>query len=141
VNSTLRAYLKWPQGTLLTTGGYCPDRHSVANMVLRIVASLEDDYVDSDKKELVSQKIAFVGAWAFWKAPQFRGSLSVMFRENMEILIFALIASYNAHRQQKWVVAEPEEFRAFDLQALRNSADNKPSQLWSRRVAYVPQTA
>jgi hypothetical protein len=110
-------------------------------MVLRIGASLEDDYVDSDKKELDSQKIAFVGAWAFWKAPRFRGSLSVMFRENMEILIFALIASYNTHRQQKWVVAEPEEFRGFDLEALRNSADNKPSQASSRRVAYVPQTA
>jgi len=36
VNSTLRAYSKLPQGTLPTTGGYGPDRHSVANMVLRI---------------------------------------------------------------------------------------------------------
>ena len=34
----------------------------------------------------------------------------MMLREKMETLIFALIASYNAHRQQKWVVAEPEEF-------------------------------
>jgi hypothetical protein len=39
------------------------------------------------------------------------------------------------------VVAEPEEFQPFDLQALRNSADNKPSQSSSRREAYVPQTA
>jgi hypothetical protein len=104
-------------------------------------ASLEDDYGDSDKKESVSQKIAFVGAWAFWKAPRFRGSPSVMLRENMETLIFALIASYNAHRQQEWVVTEPEEFQPFDLQALRNSADNKPSQSSSRRQAYLPQTA
>jgi hypothetical protein len=34
----------------------------------------------------------------------------------METLIFALIASYNAHRQQKPVVAGPEEFQPFDLQ-------------------------
>jgi hypothetical protein len=40
--------------------------------------------------------------------------------EKMEILIFTLIASYNAYRQQKRVVAEPEEFQPFDLQALRN---------------------
>jgi hypothetical protein len=59
----------------------------------------------------------------------------------MEILIFALIASYNAHRQQVSVVAEPEEFQPFDLQALRNSTDNKPSRSSSRREAYVPQTA
>lgn len=38
----------------------------------------------------------------------------------MEILIFALIASYNSHRRQERVVAEPEEFQPFDLQALRN---------------------
>jgi hypothetical protein len=110
-------------------------------MVLLMGASLEDDYGDSDKKESVSQKLAFVGVWVFWMAPQFRGSPSVMLRENMETLIFALIASYHAHRQQEWVVAEPEEFQPFDLQALRNSADNKPSQSSSRRVAYVPQTA
>ena len=65
----------------------------------------------------------------------------MMLREKMEILIFALIASYNAHRQQEPVVAEPEEFQPFDLQALRNSADNKPSRSSSRREAYVPQTA
>jgi hypothetical protein len=104
-------------------------------------ASLEDDCGGSDKKESISQKIAFVGGWAFWMAPRFRGSPSVMLRENMEILIFALIASYNAHRQQKWVVAELEEFPAFDLQALRTVADNEPSQSSSRREAYVPQTA
>jgi hypothetical protein len=50
----------------------------------------------------------------------------------METLIFALIASYNAHRQQEPVVAEPEEFQPFDLQALRNSADNMPSRSSSR---------
>src|SRR5215510_14906740 len=47
--------------------------------------------------------------------------------EKMEILIFALIASYNAHRQQKRVVAEPEEFQPFDLLALRNSANAEPA--------------
>jgi hypothetical protein len=39
------------------------------------------------------------------------------------------------------VVAEPEEFQPFDLQALRNSTDNKPSRSSSRREAYVPQPA
>jgi hypothetical protein len=60
----------------------------------------------------------------------------------METLVFALIASYNAHRQKEPVVAEAEEFQPFDLQALRNSPENKPSPV--RRVgreAYVPQTA
>jgi hypothetical protein len=56
-------------------------------------------------------------------------------------LVFALIASYNAHRKQERVVAEPEEFQPFDLEALRNSADNKPSRSSSRREEYVPQTA
>jgi hypothetical protein len=51
----------------------------------------------------------------------------------MEILIFALVASYNAYQQQEWVVAEPEEFQPFNLQALRNFADNKPSWSLSRR--------
>jgi hypothetical protein len=50
----------------------------------------------------------------------------------MEMVIFALIASYNAHRQQERVVAEPEEFKPFDFQALRNSADNMPSRSSSR---------
>ena len=59
----------------------------------------------------------------------------------METLVFALIASYNAHRQQELVVAEPEEFQPFDLHALKNSADNQPSPSPSRREAYVPQTA
>jgi hypothetical protein len=45
----------------------------------------------------------------------------------MEILIFGLIASYNAYRQQKRVVAEPEEFQPFDLQALRNAASAEPT--------------
>jgi hypothetical protein len=43
----------------------------------------------------------------------------MMLREKMEILIFALIASYNAKRQQEWVAAEPENFQFLDLQALR----------------------
>jgi hypothetical protein len=59
----------------------------------------------------------------------------------MEVLVFALIASYNAHRQQKPVVAEPEEFQPFDLQALRNSTDSQPNRSSSRQEAYVPQTA
>jgi hypothetical protein len=59
----------------------------------------------------------------------------------MEILIFALIASYNAHRQKEPVVAEPEKFQPFNLDVLRNSAENKPSRSSSRRVAHVPQTA
>jgi hypothetical protein len=45
----------------------------------------------------------------------------------METLIFALIGSYNTHRQKEPVVAEAEEFLPFDLQALRNSPDNRPS--------------
>jgi hypothetical protein len=65
----------------------------------------------------------------------------MMLREKMETLINALIASYNVHRQQEPVVAEPEEFQPFDLQALRNSADDKPSRSSSRREAFVPQTA
>jgi hypothetical protein len=59
----------------------------------------------------------------------------------METLIFALIASHNAHRQQESVVAEPEEFQPFDLQALKNSADTTPSRSTRSREAYVPQTA
>ena len=45
----------------------------------------------------------------------------------------ALIADY--------LVAELDGFQRFDLQALRSSADNKPSRSSSRREAYVPQTA
>jgi len=48
----------------------------------------------------------------------------------MEILVFALIAAYNGHRQQEQVVAEPEEFQPFDLQALRNSAKAEPPRQW-----------
>jgi hypothetical protein len=60
----------------------------------------------------------------------------------MELSLFALIALlYSAHRQQEPVVAEPEEFQPFDLQALRNSADSQPSRSPNRREAYVPQTA
>jgi hypothetical protein len=43
----------------------------------------------------------------------------------MEILIFALIASYNTPRRREQVVSEPEEFQPFDLQALRNSAPTR----------------
>ena len=64
----------------------------------------------------------------------------MMLREKMEKLIFALVASH-AYRQPEPVVAQPEEFQPFDLQALRNSADNKPIRSSSRREAYVPQTA
>jgi hypothetical protein len=64
----------------------------------------------------------------------------MMLREKMEILIYALSAAYAARSQKECVVAEPEEFQPFDLQALRNSADNKPSRPSSRREAYVPQT-
>ena len=35
----------------------------------------------------------------------------------METLLFALIASHNAHRQQKPVVPEPEQFQPFNLGA------------------------
>jgi hypothetical protein len=59
----------------------------------------------------------------------------------METLLFGFIASYNAGRQQEPVVAEPEEFQPFDLQALRKSAENKTSLSSRRREAYVPQTA
>jgi hypothetical protein len=55
-------------------------------------ASLEDDYGDSEKKESVFQKIAFVGVWAFWKAPRFRGQPIRDARENMETLILPSIA-------------------------------------------------
>jgi hypothetical protein len=65
----------------------------------------------------------------------------MMLREKMEILIFALIASYNAHRQQERVVAEPDGFQPFDLRALRDYNDNKAIRPSSRREAYVPQTA
>ena len=54
----------------------------------------------------------------------------MMPRKKMEILIFALIATYNGHGQQKRVVAEPEEFQPFDLQALRNPAKAEPPGQW-----------
>ena len=53
----------------------------------------------------------------------------------MEILVFALIASYNAYRRQERVVAEPEEFQPFDLQALRNSANAEPSGQWQSSLS------
>ena len=59
----------------------------------------------------------------------------------MEILIFALIASYNVHRQQERVTTEPEKFPPFDLKALRHFAGNKSIRSSSWRKAYVPQTA
>jgi hypothetical protein len=39
-------------------------------------------------------------------------------REKMEILTFALIASFNGRRHQEPVVTKPEEFQPFDLEAL-----------------------
>ena len=48
----------------------------------------------------------------------------------MEILIFALIASYNAHRQQERVVAEPEEFQPFDLQRWETPQNAGPAGQW-----------
>ena len=33
----------------------------------------------------------------------------------MEILIFALIASFDADRQQEWMVAEPQEYQPFEF--------------------------
>jgi hypothetical protein len=62
-------------------------------------------------------------------------------RKKMEILIFALIASYSALRQKESVIAEPEDFQPFDLQALRNPTNNKPSRSSRQRVAYLPRTA
>ena len=59
---------------------------------------------------------------------------------NMEILIFALIASFKIHRQQERVITEPEESQAFDLKALRHFAGNKSIRSSSRRKGYVPQT-
>jgi hypothetical protein len=49
-------------------------------MALRMGTSLQDDYGNSDKKESVSKQITFIGVWAFWKAPRFMGSPSVMLK-------------------------------------------------------------
>ena len=35
------------------------------------------------QKRSISQKLAFIGVWAFWKAPRFRGSRSMMLREKV----------------------------------------------------------
>ena len=59
----------------------------------------------------------------------------------MEMLIFALIAAYNTHRQQERVVAQPDEFRPFNLKALRYFVGNQAIRSSSPREAYVPQTA
>ena len=64
-----------------------------------------------------------------------------MLREEMEIIIFTLIASYKAHRQLERAVTEPEDFQPFDHQALRNSAKNRPSRSSDRQEAYEQQTA
>jgi hypothetical protein len=140
VNSSLRAYSKLPQEHSSPPEVIALIGHSVANMVLRRCQS-GGRLRRFEQKRVGLSKNSVRWRLAFWKASRFRGSPSVMQRENMEILIFGLIASYCTHRQQKWVIAEPEEFRAFDLRALRNSADNEPSQASSRRVAYVLQTA
>jgi hypothetical protein len=65
----------------------------------------------------------------------------MILREKMEILIYALGASYAARSQKECAVAEPEEFQPFDLQWLRNSTDNKPSRSISRREAYMAKAA
>jgi hypothetical protein len=59
----------------------------------------------------------------------------------MEILIFALIASFNVHRQQERVITEPKEAQPFDLKALRHFAGDKSIRPSSRRRGYMPQTA
>src|SRR6516162_3825135 len=62
-------------------------------------------------------------------------------RGKMEILIYALTAPYAPRTHRECVVPEPAVFQPFDLQALSNSADNKPSRSSSRREAYVPHIA
>jgi hypothetical protein len=51
----------------------------------------------------------------------------------MEILIFALIASYNMDRLQERVVSEPEEFQPFDLRALRRTPNAEPARTMAHR--------
>jgi hypothetical protein len=80
--------------------------------------------------------------WALRRPPRSRGKLiRDAERKKMEILIYALGASYAARSQQECVVTEPEEFQPFNLQWLRNSTDNKPSRSSSRRDVYIPKTA
>ena len=71
----------------------------------------------------------------------YAGGRSMMLREKMEILVYALGASYAARSQQERAVAEPEEFQPFNFQWLRNSTDNKPSRSISRREAYMAKAA
>jgi hypothetical protein len=59
----------------------------------------------------------------------------------MEILIFALIASYKVHRQQERVITEPEDSPRFDLKALRHFAGNNSIRSSSQGKGYIPQTA
>ena len=47
--------------------------HSIAHMVLRM-CTRGDDYGNSDKKGSASQRIAFVGVWAFWNATSIKGA-------------------------------------------------------------------
>ena len=59
----------------------------------------------------------------------------------MEISTFALIASYNAHRQQECMVAEPQEFQPFDLQALKDFArttSQAANQVGTRHSCHKP---
>jgi len=58
----------------------------------------------------------------------------MILRETMEILIFALIASYNLHGQQERVITEPEESQLFDCKALRYFAGNKSIRSENHRV-------
>ena len=62
----------------------------------------------------------------------------MMLREKMETFNIRV----NRIIQRPPVVAGPEEFQPFDLQALRNSVDNMPRQSSSRLEAPpLPQTA
>jgi hypothetical protein len=58
-------------------------------------------------------------------------------KEKMETLIFAIIASYNAQRQQECVVTESQKFQPFDLQALRIPQTTCQTDSASRLEAFV----
>ena len=61
----------------------------------------------------------------------------------MEILIFALIASYNVHRQQERVITEPEEFQPFPssrrCDTLRATSQSG-RRVGGRHMCHKPQT-
>jgi hypothetical protein len=63
-------------------------------------------------------------------------------KENMEALLFALIAVRNAYRKQEAFVPEPDKFQSLDLQALRQvyRANGKsPSRRSDRQESHVAQ--